>query len=127
MSGAVAVGLGLGPFQARIALYSDQNLGQVPGGENTNCRECHGMLSSVLSLERLFRVSSPRPTLSIDPVLYSLVLSAPSPVLAPALAQALAILLALTLFPPATLSTATSTSLGPGRRPKDKDYKTEMR
>ncbi len=32
--------------------FSDQNLGQVPGGDSTNCGDCHGMLSSVLSLER---------------------------------------------------------------------------
>ena len=42
-----------GPEQARTHFFSDENLGQVPGGDNTNCSACHGMLSSVLSLERL--------------------------------------------------------------------------
>ena len=52
------------PEQARTHFFSEQSLGQVPGGDNTDCRECQGMLSSVPSLERLH--FSPWPLLCIQ-------------------------------------------------------------
>ena len=89
--------------------FSDQNLGQVRGGGNTHCRECHGMLSSELSLERrspLALAFAVQPVLALHlalsrPLLFSLL---------PLLALHLASTLCLIHWP----ARSTNTSAGTG-------------